>query len=88
MTSICGGCAGSGGRAVSGADAAPTSASRDTISGGKRPSRFGGQLSRNFVDSGSIRFRWSVTIAAVVMMPPTLGAQNQSLPPAALIFCI
>ena len=29
-----------------------------------------------------------MTIADVVMRLPTLGAQNQSLPPAALIFCI
>ena len=53
-----------------------------------RPSRLGGQLSRKFAHRGSIPRGGSSTITGTLIRPPTLGAQNQSLPPAALIFCI
>src|SRR5262252_8715325 len=85
--SICGPCAGSAARDAFGLHAAPISCRRLTIAASSRPCRLGGQLSRKFVQRGSSTLRcWSTTAETLIRLP-MLGAQNQSLPPLALIFC-
>src|SRR5262245_3611247 len=84
--SICAPCDGNVGRDVFGLHIAPTSPRRVTIAASRVPVRLGGQLSRKFVQRGSSILRWPLTILSTVMRPPMLGAQNQYLPPLALIF--
>ncbi len=74
------GCTGSGARRRFGVQAAPTSASLVTMLLSRRPSRFGGQLSRNVVYFGSRSARWAridaFDIGSVVGVE---GCQNQPL---------